>query len=87
MKSIGMLCIFMALTSATAASANDTPTALRGTAGLAPVPVEIRNETSLPIACAASIAHWYSAELGRAGPGETLALPSGRTPRPARSSP
>lgn len=75
MRSPSMLCVFLTLMSATAAGATETPTALRGTEGLSAVPVEIRNETSLPIACAASIAHWYSAELGRAGPGETLALP------------
>ena len=32
-----------------------------------------RNEGPVPIACGASLAHWYSLDLGEAGPGETVA--------------
>ena len=42
---------------------------IRGTAGLAAVPFTARNEAPGPIACAAALAHWYSLDLGRAGPG------------------
>ncbi|MGQ9367992.1 hypothetical protein [Azospirillum sp. ST 5-10] len=34
--------------------------------------VDVRNRSGRPIACVAQIAHWFSAELGRAMPDEAL---------------
>ena len=46
---------------------------LHGTAGLDRVSFQALNRSDAAIACEASIAHWYSAEIGRAAPGETVA--------------
>ncbi|MCK0198927.1 hypothetical protein MWN34_18675 [Ancylobacter sp. 6x-1] len=40
----------------------------RGTEGLSVIRFHLVNETDRPLACAAAIAHWYSAELGTAAP-------------------
>lgn len=44
----------------------------RGTEGLDPVPFRIGNRTDTALACGASIAHWYSTEIGQAPPGGTV---------------
>ena len=43
----------------------------RGTAGVVAVPFAATNEGPERIACSASIAHWYSLDLGEAGQGES----------------
>ncbi|WP_211110066.1 hypothetical protein [Acuticoccus mangrovi] len=48
--------------------------------GAEPAPVTVENRTAEPIACEASIAHWFSAAFGTAGPGASLALPLLRAP-------
>ncbi|MBB3772588.1 hypothetical protein FHS55_003209 [Angulomicrobium tetraedrale] len=40
----------------------------RGVEGLVAVPFRIANDTDRPVACAAAIAHWYSAQIGTAAP-------------------
>ncbi|MBO6598777.1 MAG: hypothetical protein JJ924_01050 [Roseitalea sp.] len=47
---------------------------VRGTEGADPVEVSVANETGAPIDCQASLAHWYSDELGRIAPGGELTL-------------
>lgn len=44
----------------------------RGTDGVNPVIVELQNETTRPIHCSASLAHWYSEKLGEVEAGATL---------------
>jgi hypothetical protein len=44
----------------------------RGTEGLDPVPFRIENRTDAGLACGASIAHWYSTEIGQAPPRGTV---------------
>lgn len=54
--------------------------AARGSAGLSPLTVSVRNTGSEPIACGASVAHWYSVELGTAAAGEAVTIPLWRDP-------
>jgi hypothetical protein len=42
--------------------------------GLEPLAVTLANAGPAPIACEAEIAHWFSAPMGAAEPGATLAL-------------
>ncbi|MDQ3558072.1 MAG: hypothetical protein M3453_02585 [Pseudomonadota bacterium] len=51
----------------------DEPFALSGRHGLAPFRFEAGNAGVEPIACGASVAHWFSLELGRADPGRAVA--------------
>ncbi|MBS9477305.1 hypothetical protein [Ancylobacter radicis] len=44
----------------------------RGVEGLEAVPFRVRNATDRPLACAAAIAHWYSAAIGTVAPGGRL---------------
>ncbi|PVB59588.1 hypothetical protein DCO57_21565 [Labrenzia sp. 011] len=44
----------------------------RGTEGLQQVPLDIANTGEEDMACMVSLAHWFSAEVGRAGPGEQV---------------
>ncbi|CAN5231100.1 hypothetical protein BH10PSE7_BH10PSE7_05780 [soil metagenome] len=43
-----------------------------GVEGLTKVEVTARNNGTLPIACGAAIAHWYSVDIGRAALGDTV---------------
>jgi hypothetical protein len=45
----------------------------RGSTGLIEIPFVARNSATREISCAVSLAHWYSAELGRAAPGAEIA--------------
>jgi hypothetical protein len=36
--------------------------------------VEVKNRSGHPIACAAQLAHWFSADLGIAAPGDALRI-------------
>src|SRR5690606_8894179 len=47
----------------------------RGTEGLAAVPLTIANAAGEPIVCVGELAHWYSAELGRAAAREEMRVP------------
>ena len=47
----------------------------KGTDGLDPAPLTVVNRSSQPIVCIAEIAHWYSAELGRAPAGGNAEIP------------
>jgi hypothetical protein len=68
MRSIVVFAIGFSLAVAVPAAAVELrPIEVRkGTDGLVPVPLTVSNATSRPIVCMAEIAHWYSAELGRA---------------------
>ena len=44
----------------------------RGRAGLEALPVHIRNTGGEDLSCGASLAHWYSEQLGHVGAGKTL---------------
>ncbi|MCB1499103.1 MAG: hypothetical protein KDK07_04825 [Bauldia sp.] len=46
-----------------------------GTEGLTPAPLTIANAADAPIVCVGELAHWYSAELGRAEPGTSTTIP------------
>jgi hypothetical protein len=52
----------------------------RGSTGLTEIPFVARNEATREISCAVSLAHWYSTELGRAGPGAKIAVSFWRDP-------
>lgn len=69
---IPTLSILLGLASA-GFTAEQAPVVLRGTAGLDAIPFRALNRSAGAIECQALIAHWYSAEIGRAGPGETVA--------------
>ncbi len=43
-----------------------------GSDGLTQVPLDIANTGETAMACKVSLAHWFSAEVGRAGPGEQV---------------
>ena len=45
---------------------------IHGTEGAVPVPLTIRNDTAGVVGCQASLAHWYSVDLGRVEAGGTL---------------
>ena len=67
------LLIFAMLAAAlAAASAEETRPIARGTADVVAIPFTATNEGPGRIACSASIAHWYSLDLGEAGQGETV---------------
>ena len=46
----------------------------RGTEGVDPVRVTISVTGEAPVACSASLAHWYSQDLGSIGPDATLVV-------------
>lgn len=48
--------------------------------GLEPLDLQVTNAGAAAIACEAEIAHWFSADMGRAAPGEMLALDLWRNP-------
>lgn len=52
----------------------------RGSAGLIEIPFAARNGAAREITCAASLAHWYSTEFGRAAPGARIAVSFWRDP-------
>ena len=52
-----------------------------GTAGEVRVVLEIANHGRADMACTASLAHWYSADLGTAAPGTTLEVVLWHEPR------
>ncbi len=54
--------------------------AARGSAGLSPLAVSVRNTGSEPVACGAAVAHWFSVELGTAAAGATVTIPLWRDP-------
>jgi hypothetical protein len=72
-----ILVTFIALLAAGAAGAADP---VRGTQGLVPLDYRIEAGGDRPLACAASIAHWYSTELGRVEPGGSLVIALWRDP-------
>lgn len=45
---------------------------IKGTEGADPMQLSVSNDTSGAMACTAALAHWYSEELGQAGPGASL---------------
>lgn len=55
-----------------AAPAEEARPIARGTEGVVAIPFAATNEDPERIACSASIAHWYSLELGEAGQAETV---------------
>lgn len=52
----------------------------RGHDGLRPLAFRALNSASEPIVCSVGLAHWYSAELGRAVPGEVVRAALWRDP-------
>ncbi|WP_137154383.1 hypothetical protein [Rhizobium sp. FKL33] len=44
----------------------------RGSKGLLPIAITLKNEGGKPIACGATLAHWYSQPLGAVKPGGAL---------------
>ncbi|WP_181703343.1 hypothetical protein [Chthonobacter albigriseus] len=61
-----------AILATTVAAAEETHPMKRGTDGLTAVPFRADNRSSAAITCAATIAHWYSAEVGSAAPGASV---------------
>ncbi|MFO1067800.1 MAG: hypothetical protein U1E14_04670 [Geminicoccaceae bacterium] len=72
-----ILVTLIALLAADAVAAADHA---RGTEGLVPFDYRIEAGGDRPLACAASIAHWYSTELGRVEPGGSLVIALWRDP-------
>lgn len=68
-----IVALIAALT-ATAVSAEYVPYSgiLHGTKGLSPLAFSIANDADGPVVCTAQMAHWYTAELGVASPGEAV---------------
>lgn len=64
----------LGLVAALGAQADENAPTAKGTDGLAPAPVAIANATGEAIACGATLAHWYSADLGTAAPGGRIAI-------------
>lgn len=54
--------------------------AVRGSAGLSPLAVSVRNTGDAPLTCGAAVAHWFSVELGTAAAGEAVTIPLWRDP-------
>jgi hypothetical protein len=54
--------------------------AKRGSAGLVEVPFGAHNAADSEISCSVALAHWYSAELGRAAPGAKISASFWRDP-------
>jgi hypothetical protein len=68
-----MVCLGIVMAAAVrAASADESVPFARGAAGLNAVPFVARNAASARIACSVALAHWYSVDLGEAGPGESV---------------
>jgi hypothetical protein len=66
------LIALLAALSAAHAPAEEAQPIVRGTEGATAIPFSATNEGPGRIACSAAIAHWYSLDLGEAGPGETV---------------
>lgn len=64
----------LGMVAALSARAGEGLPAATGSDGLAPLPVTVANETGAAIACGATLAHWYAADLGTAGPGRRIAI-------------
>ena len=69
-RSVAMLALSMIL--AASAPAQTHRPVEYGVDGLVAVPFEAVNAGEKPIACGASLAHWYSLDLGEAAPGDTV---------------
>jgi hypothetical protein len=52
----------------------------RGTAGLAPLAITAVNRSDTPIACAATVAHWFSVDLATVAAGATATIALWRDP-------
>lgn len=57
---------------ASAAGAAEDHAAMRGSAGLVPLPFAARNDGGQPMSCAVDTAHWYAVDLGTTAPGTWL---------------
>ena len=57
---------------ASPAVAEEAAPIIRGTVGLAKVPFVAENQGPATIGCSVALAHWYSAELGRAPSGGSV---------------
>jgi hypothetical protein len=68
------LLIALSLTSSAALAAE------RGSMGLVEMPFAARNAAGSEISCSVALAHWYSAELGRAAPGARISASFWRDP-------
>lgn len=71
-KCIVVFCFGFAVSAASVVAAEEVHVIARGMQGLEAVPLRLENETARPVACAAAIAHWYSAPVGSAAPGGRL---------------
>ncbi|SHO65528.1 hypothetical protein SAMN02745172_02173 [Pseudoxanthobacter soli DSM 19599] len=64
----------LGLVAALCARAGEGLPAATGSDGLAPLPLTVSNETGAAIACGATLAHWYAADLGTAEPSGRIAI-------------
>src|SRR5689334_11979037 len=53
----------------------------RGNAGLIEMPFVALNAAGGEMSCSVALAHWYSAELGKAAPGEKISASFWRDPK------
>jgi hypothetical protein len=67
-----LLALLAAALGAPWVSAEEAQPIVRGTEGATAIPFSAMNAGPGRIACTAAIAHWYSLDLGVAGPGETV---------------
>lgn len=65
---------FLCLTLALGLASPGAVAAERGSKGLVETPFVARNAAESEISCSVSLAHWYSAELGRAAPGTKISV-------------
>ena len=72
MPVFSLVALLAAALCAAHAPAEEAQPIVRGTAGATAVPFSAMNGGPGRIACSAAIAHWYSLDLGEAGPGETV---------------
>lgn len=72
---------FFPLALALGLASSATLAAERGSKGLIETPFVARNAAESEISCSVSLAHWYSAELGRAAPGARISVSFWRDPK------
>jgi hypothetical protein len=72
MRRLFLIALLLAALAVPPAPAEEAQPVVRGTEGTAAIPFTARNDGPARIACSAAIAHWYSFDLGEAGPGETV---------------
>jgi hypothetical protein len=72
MRVLSFIALLAAALGPLQAPAEEARPIARGTEGAVAIPFSATNAGRMRIACSAAIAHWYSLDLGQAGPGEAV---------------